>query len=55
MNEEARKIFEESIKKRKAIIEEAKENGTWQMGLDSNKDLFKELHEETQNKLKSLE
>lgn len=54
MNEEARKILEESAKKRKAIIEEAKANGTWQMGLDSNKNLFEELHKEIQNKLKSL-
>lgn len=54
MNSEARKILEESLKKRRAIINEAKANGTWKMGLDSNKDLFKELNEETHNKLKSL-
>ncbi len=54
MDEEARNIFEESIKKEKAIIKEAKANGTWQMGLDSNRALFKELHEETKDKLKAL-
>lgn len=54
MNEQARKILEESIKKEKEIIEEAKNNGTWRMGLDSNRDLFKELHKETKSKLNAL-
>lgn len=55
MNEEARKIFEESIRKQKEIIAEAKTNGAWKMGLDSNKELFAELNKETMSKLKALE
>lgn len=51
---EAKKIFRESNKKADAIIEKAKKNGTWKMGLDSNKELFAELDKETQNKLKHL-
>ena len=51
---EAKKIFDEAAKKSEKIIEEAKKNGTWQMGLDSNNGLFKELDEETQGKLKVL-
>lgn len=51
---EAKKIFEESTKKSIKIIEESKKNGTWKMGLDSNKDLFKKLDEKTKKKLADL-
>ena len=51
---EARKIFEESNKKADEIIKKAKEDGTWQAGLDSNKKLFADLDNETKEKLKLL-
>ena len=51
---EARKIFEESNKKADEIIKKAKEDGTWQDGLDSNKKLFADLDNETKEKLKLL-
>lgn len=50
-NKEAEKIFDEVSKKCDEIMREAKENGTWQMGLDSNNHLFKEVHEEARKKL----
>lgn len=52
---EAKKIFEECVKKTIIIIEQAEKNGSWQMGLDSNKGLFEELKKETRKKLKELE
>lgn len=52
---EAKKIFRERNKKADEIIETAKKNGTWKMGLDSNNDLFIELDKETQEKLKLLQ
>lgn len=53
-DEEAKKIFQESNKKADEIMKKAKEDGTWKMGLDSNKDLFTELNKETKEKLKLL-
>lgn len=51
---EAKKIFQESVKKAEEIEKKAKENGTWKMGLDSNNELFEDLHKETKEKLKLL-
>lgn len=51
---EAKKIFEERNRKADEIMKKAKEDGTWQMGLDSNNGLFKELDKETKEKLKVL-
>ena len=51
---EAEKIFKEYNRKADEIILEAKEKGTWRMGLDSNRDLFKKLDEETKKKLREL-
>ena len=51
---EAKKIFEEAAKKSEKIVEEAKKNGTWKKGLDSNNSLFEELNKETKEKLKTL-
>lgn len=48
------KILDESIKEEKRIIQEAVKNGTWKMGLDSNRDLFTELHEKTFERIKVL-
>ncbi len=53
-NKEAEKIFDEVSEKCDEIMREAKENGTWQMGLDSNNHLFKEVHEEARKKLEIL-
>lgn len=56
--EEARKeailIMEDFSEKCDSIIKEAKKNGTWLMGLDSNKGLFKEAEKEAKEKLKKL-
>lgn len=51
---EAKKIFDESIEEAEKITQKAKENGTWQRGLDGNKELFEELHKKTKEKLKEL-
>ena len=56
--EQARKeallIIEDFSKKCDVITKEAKKNGTWLMGLDSNKGLFKEAEKEAKEKLKAL-
>lgn len=51
---EAKKIFQETSKKIDEIIAQAKKDGIWQMGLDSNRELFEELDRETKKKLKTL-
>ena len=51
---EARKIFQERNEKANEIIRQAKKDGIWQMGLDSNRELFKELDRETKKKLEKL-
>lgn len=51
---EAKKIISEANKKADDIIKEAKESGTWEKGLDSNKELFVGLYTETKKKLKEL-
>lgn len=51
---EAKKIFQESAKKSDEIIRQAKNDGIWQMGLDSNRELFEELDRETKKKLEKL-
>jgi len=49
-----RLIMEDFSEKCALIEKEAKENGTWQMGLDSNKSLFKKAEQEAKEKLKNL-
>ena len=44
-NNELKRIIAESIEQHKRIEKEAKANGTWQMGLDSNNSLFAEVDE----------
>lgn len=51
---EALAIIEDYSKKCDLIVKEAKENGTWLMGLDSNNGLFKEAKKEAKEKLKAL-
>ncbi len=52
--EEYLKIIREVNRKSDEIIAEAKKNGTWRMGLDSNNDLFKEIDDEAKKKIKDL-
>lgn len=52
---EAMKIFQEAIKKADEIEAQAKKEGIWEPGLDSNKKFFENLHKETQKKLKELD
>jgi len=54
-NIEAGKIFDERNRKADEIMKKAKEDGTWQPGLDANRALFKKLDEETREKLRKLE
>lgn len=42
----AMQIFKERNAKAAEIIEKAEADGTWKSGLDTNKDLFKELDAE---------
>ena len=51
---EVKKIFQETSKKIDEIIAQTKKDGIWQMGLDSNRELFEELDRETKKKLKKL-
>lgn len=55
---EADKIFWQLIRERNAkaaeIIEQAQADGTWKSGLDTNKDLFKELDAYCDRKIKEL-
>ena len=49
------KILDESIQEENRIIQEAQKNGTWKMGLDSNRELFAKLHKATMEKIKLLQ
>jgi len=51
---EAGKIFQECNKRADEIIKKAKAEGRLKMGLDSNKELFFDLHKETKEKLRLL-
>ena len=53
-DKEAQKIFQEVTRKCDAITEQAKKDGTWKPGLDSNNDLFKQVHDEAKEKLRIL-
>lgn len=51
---EADKIFSEAIRKCDEAAEEAKRNGTWVSGLDTNRALYEPIHREAKAKLKKL-
>lgn len=53
-NEEAQKIIDECIKKHDEITKKAKEQGLWKCGLDTNRELFKEVDKEYFAKLQEL-
>ena len=48
------KILDEQNEKKDIIIAEAKKNGTWLMGLDSNNYLFVDVENETKEKIRLL-
>lgn len=48
------KIIKERNEKAESIREEAKKNGTWKKGMDSNNALFQSLDNETKEKIKFL-
>ena len=47
-------IFKELHKKCEEIIKQAKKDGIWKSGLDSNKELFSEVENEAKEKLREL-
>ena len=47
-------IFKELNKKCEEIIKQAKKDGIWKSGLDSNKELFFEVENEAKEKLREL-
>ena len=47
-------IFKELNKKCEEIIKQAKKDGIWKSGLDSNKELFSEVENEAKEKLREL-
>ncbi len=51
---EYEKILHEANKKIIAVADEAKKNGTWKSGLDSNEGLLNEIKEETKKKVELL-
>ena len=51
---EAQKIFKEWAERGIELMEQAKKDGTWVSGLDSNRSLFKPLNEEMKEKLELL-
>ena len=53
-DEKAKMIFEDLNKKCEEIIKQAKKDGIWKSGLDSNKELFSEGDNEAKEKLREL-
>lgn len=53
-NREAMKIIDHFNKEVERIVEEARKNGTWSMGLDANRGLFEGIETERNIKLKQL-
>ena len=53
-DEKAKMIFEDLNKKCEEIIKQAKKDGIWKSGLDSNKELFSEVENEAKEKLREL-
>ena len=53
-DEKAKMIFEDLNKKCEEIIKQAKKDGIWKSGLDSNKELFSEVENEAKGKLREL-
>ena len=53
-NEEARKLAEWYNQEAARIVQEAKANGTWLPGLDTNRHLFEELKAETRRRLEHI-
>lgn len=47
-------IIDDYNKQCNRIMKEAEENNTWQMGLDSNKDLFRKAKKEAMDRLAEL-
>ena len=54
VEEEYRKLLRETIAAEDRIMKEAEENGTWKPGLDSNKELFKDIKKEFYRKIDEL-
>ena len=52
--EEYLKLLAEKVKEEDRIMEEAKAQGKWKPGLDSNRGLFTELNQEFQKKIELL-
>lgn len=52
--EEYIKLLEMKHSKTEKIIETAKKNGTWEQGLDANKELFVEIDKSYEEKIKVL-
>ena len=53
-DEKAKKIFEELNQTHDEIIEQAKKEGIWKCGLDSNRELFVQVDNEAKEKLREL-
>lgn len=54
-NEEIHKLMKERIKRADELINEAKKNGTWLSGLDSNRALFEPLKKEIWGKIQQIQ
>lgn len=48
------KLLNDKLKEEEEIIANAKKDGKWKAGLDSNRELFKELNEKYNVKIKKL-
>lgn len=53
-DEKAKQIFKELVERHNEIIKQAKKDGVWKSGLDSNGELFVESDNEAKTKLKEL-
>ena len=53
--EEIHKLIKERIRRAEKLIKEAKENGTWLPGLDSNRALFKPLDDEIWGRIQQIQ
>ena len=47
-------LLKQKLEDEDEIMKEAKKTGTWKMGLDSNRDLFKESNNEFMKKVEQL-
>lgn len=54
IEQEYRKLMKERIEEGEKIMKQAKENGTWEPGLDGNHELFKDISDRYKKRIQEL-